>query len=269
MRKKSVWKNIGLLLLGLLLVNSFGVAEEETKEESKDKPIQYNSETSLSMVLVRGNNQNFSLSFDTEQELQIKKYNRIEYKGNFIKATSNGEKKTEIYYSHLKYDRKILPRSYILGFLRYERNKLAGYNYRLAFSLGGGGTWIKTDLMNLSTELAFGWNNENNTTQTEVNLNHSSSMWKETIRTSFVSSLLTGKISYQISETSKIVHQETVFLNTEELEDFRINSVSSIYASINSRFALKTSVQIIYQNLPVKGFKNTDMYFLSSLVIKI
>ncbi len=71
------------------------------------------------------------------------------------------------------------------------------------------------------------------------------------------------------SETSKIVHQETIFLNTEELEDFRVNSVSSVYASLNSRLALKTSIQVIYQNLPIEGHKNTDMYFLSSLVINI
>jgi len=268
-KQKSNWKVIVVFITGLFLLNNLILAEETKKEEDKEKTLDYSSETSLSLVLVRGNNQNFSFSFDTEQQLEIKKLNKIEYKGKFIKANSNGEKKTEVYYSHLKYDRKILPRSYILGFVRYERNKLAGYNYRLALSLGGGGTLIKTDNLNLKTELAFGWNNENNTARVEVNLSNSSSIWKETINASFISSLLTGKLSYKISETSKIVHQETVFLNTEELEDFRINSVSSLYSSLNSRFALKTSVQIVYQNLPVEGYKNTDMFFLSSLVINI
>jgi len=265
MREAAGWKIVLFLLLVLFFLNTSILAEEEEEK----KPVQYNSETSLSLVLVRGNNQNFSFSFDTEQELKIKKYNRVEYKGRFINATSNGEKKTEIYYSHLKYDRKIKPRAYLLGFLRYERNKLAGYNYRMALSLGGGGTWIKTDIIDLSTELAFGWNNENNTTRVQVDLNNSSSIWKETIRSSFISSLFSGKFSYKISENSKIVNQETVFLNTQELEDFRVNSISSIYSSINSQLALKTSIQIIYQNLPVEGYKNTDMFFLSSLVIKI
>jgi len=123
--------------------------------------------------------------------------------------------------------------------------------------------------VDFTTELAFGFNNENNTTRVEVNLNNSSSIWKETINASFISSLFTGKLSYKISDTSKIVHQETVFLNTEDFEDFRINSVSSLYSSINSMLALKASIQIVYQNLPVEGYKNTDMFFLSSLVIKI
>jgi putative salt-induced outer membrane protein YdiY len=267
MRERTGWNIIILSLLVSLLLNTHIFAEDQKEED--EKPLKYSSETGLSLVLVRGNNQNFSLSFDTEQAFQIKKLNKIEYKGKFIKATSNGEKKTEVYYSHLKYDRKIFPCSYILGFLRYERNKLAGYNYRLAFSLGGGGTWVKTESVDLTTEVALGWNNENSTTRVEVNLNDSSSLWKETIRSSFVSSLFIGKVSVKISENSKIVHQETVFLNTEEVKDFRINSVSSIYSSINSRLALKTSVQIIYQNLPVEGYKNTDMFFLSSLVIKI
>jgi putative salt-induced outer membrane protein YdiY len=268
MKEKISWKIFIVFVAGLFLLKPVIGAEEEKKEE-EEKPFQYNSETSLSLVLVRGNNRNFSFSFDTEQEFKIKKYNKFEYQGKFIKANSNGEKKTEIYYSHIKYDRKIQPRSYILGFVRYERNKLAGYNYRLALSFGGGGTWIETDNIDLSTELAFGWNNENNTKRVDVNLNNSSSIWKETINASFISSLFTGKFSYKISKTSKIVHEDVIFLNTEELEDFRLNSVSSVYASINSRLALKTSVQIIYQNLPVEGYKNTDMYFLSSLVIKI
>jgi len=268
MKEKKVFRILLVITLCVFFLSINTLAEEEEKKE-EEKPFQYNSETSLSLVLVRGNNQNFSLSFDTEQKFKIKKYNKLEYKGKFIKATSNGEKKAEIYYSHLKYDRKILPRSYILGFVRYERNKLAGYNYRMAFSLGGGGTWVKNDKMDLSTELALGWNNENNTKRGEVNLNNSSSIWKETIRTSFISSVFTGKISYNITKSSKVVHEDVVFLNTEEPKDFRVNSTSSIYASINSRFALKTSVQIIYQNLPVEGYKNTDMYFLSSLVINI
>jgi len=267
-KQKSGWKVIILLITGLFLLESLILAEEK-EEEDKEKSLDYSSETSLALALVRGNNQNFSLSFDTEQELKIKKLNKIEYKGKFIKANSNGEKKAEIYYSHLKYDRKILPRYYLLGFFRYERNKLSGYNYRLALSFGGGGTLIKTNNVDFTTELAFGFNNENNTTRVEVNLNNSSSIWKETINASFISSLFTGKLSYKISDTSKIVHQETVFLNTEDFEDFRINSVSSLYSSINSMLALKASIQIVYQNLPVEGYKNTDMFFLSSLVIKI
>lgn len=265
MRENTSLKMGLVFVLGLFFLNTIIMAEDEEEK----KPVQYDSETSLSLVLARGNNQSFSFSFDTEQNLKIKKYNKLEYKGRFINATSNGEKKTEIYYSHLKYDRTIQPRAYLLGFLRYERNKLAGYNYRLALSFGGGGTWIETDNIDLSTELAFGWNNENNTTRVQVNLNHTSSIWKETIRSSFISSLFTGKVSYKISKNSKIVNQETVFLNTQEIEDFRVNSISSIYASINSQLALKTSIQVLYQNLPVEGYKNTDMFFLSSLVIKI
>lgn len=269
MKEKAGWKTtIIILIASVFFLNIFIKAEEETNEE-EEKALKYNSETSLSLVVVRGNNQNLSFSFDTEQELEIKKYNKFEYQGKFINAESNGEKKTEVYYSHLKYDRKIRPRSYILGFIRYERNQLAGYNYRLALSFGGGGTWIKTDNINLSTELAVGWNNENNTKRVQVNLNNASSIWKETINASFISSLFSGKLSYKISESSKIVHEDIVFLNTEEPQDFRVNSVSSIYSSINTQLALKTSVQIVYQNLPVEGYKNTDMYFLSSLVIKI
>jgi len=87
-KQKSGWKVIILLITGLFLLESLILAEEK-EEEDKEKSLDYSSETSLALALVRGNNQNFSLSFDTEQELKIKKLNKIEYKGKFIKANSN------------------------------------------------------------------------------------------------------------------------------------------------------------------------------------
>jgi len=256
-----------LFLLSILMIN-FGLFAEQ-ENDKKEKKLSYSSETSFSMVLVKGNNKNISYSFDTKQNIALKN-NKLEFKGRFINAKSNGKKTSEIYYSHIKYDRQIKSVAYLLGFARYERNKLAGYNYRLALSGGGGATWLKNKKAVLSSEVAFGWNNEENRNQvTMSNINSSSSVWEKTIKTSFVSSIITNKLDMTLSKTTRCSFQETIFINLEESNDYRINSFASIYAAITPSLALKTSIEVIYSHQPVPGFKNTDSFLLTSLVIKL
>jgi putative salt-induced outer membrane protein YdiY len=247
---------------------NFGLFAEQ-EGDKKEKKLKYSSETSFSMVLVKGNNDNISYSFDTKQNLALRK-NKLEFKGRFINAKSNGKKTSEIYYSHMKYDRQIKSFAYMLGFVRYERNKLAGYNYRLALSGGGGATWLKSKKVVISSEVALGWNNEENSNQvTMKNINSSSSVWEKTIKASFISSIITNKLDLTLSKTARCSFQETIFINLEESNDYRLNSFASIYAAITPSLALKTSVEVIYSHQPVPGFKNTDSFFLTSLVIKL
>jgi len=260
-------KLIFLFLLSILMINFDLFAEQEGNRE--EKKLKYSSETSFSLVLVKGNNENISYSFDTKQNLALRK-NKLEFKGRFINAKSNGKKTTEIYYSHMKYDRQIKSFAYLLGFVRYERNKLAGYNYRLALSGGGGATWLKNKKAVLSSEIALGWNNEENSNQVAMNnVNGSSSGWEKTIQSSFISSIITNKLDLILSKTARCSFQETIFINLEESNDYRMNSFASIYAAITPSLALKTSIEIIYSHQPVPGFKNTDSFLLTSLVIKL
>lgn len=251
-------------LVVVLMLPSFVLAQDKNGEN--EKTVKYKSETSLSLVLTRGNNKAFSFSFDTDQNLEFNK-NRINLKGRFIDSSSNGEKTAEIYSSQLKYDRKISSRVYLLGFVRYERNKLSGYLSRIGLSAGGGISWIKNTKHQVTSELAFGWNNER-----ENQLNFSviapSQVWAQTLSSSFISSVMTHKWTGRISESAQIMVQETLFLNLEEPKDFRLNSHYEISSSINRNLALKTSVEIIYEHHPVEGYKNTDTFILSSVVLK-
>lgn len=253
----------------LIFVASGIITAEEVEEKPAEKGLKYNSNNSLSLVLTRGNNESFSFSFNSDQYLDFKN-NRINLNARFINATSNGTKKSDYYYSHLKYDRKIKSVAYLLGFIRYERNKLAGYNFRWAFSAGGGATWISRENITISSELAFGWNNENNARRiADQSIADSPQSWEKTISTSFLSSILTNKADFKVSKSAQLKIQETLFFNLEDLNDYRSNSFVSLSVAINEHFALSTSIQIIYQGLPVEGFDSTDLYLLSSIVITI
>jgi hypothetical protein len=51
--------------------------------------------------------------------------------------------------------------------------------------------------------------------------------------------------------------------------DYRLSTYTAISAAFSPQLALKTSLELIYENITVTGIKNTDIYLLSSLVIKI
>jgi putative salt-induced outer membrane protein YdiY len=257
-------------LVGCFLICcTAGLWYAQENQTDAAKKTQYASSTSFSLVLARGNNKNYSFSVDSEHRLQINR-NRFNFRGRFLNSKSDREKTSEIYYSHLKYDRQLGDSPYLLSFVRYERNKLAGYNYRIALSVGGGSTWIKQKTVELSSELAVGWNNENNTRKINLaDLTNSSSFWENTLSTSFVSGIMDHKIALRLSENSRLEHQETLFINLEDVSDYRINSYSAISVALNSWLALKTSFQLVYEHQPVEGFKSIDFFLLSSLVIKI
>lgn len=268
--RKNFFKTNHIIFFIFLTSLSFLPLEALEENDEKEKEKKYSSSTSFSCVLTRGNNKDFSFSFDTEQNLHIKK-SKLNLKGSIIYSDSDNQKKSEIYYSHLKYDREISSRAYLLGLIRAERNKLAGYNYRFALSLGAGYSWIKKKKLEISSEGAIGWSNENNSERIiqEVVDDEEDSITQRSFSASFASSIISSKLVYNFSSAAQFIHQEILFLNLSDLNDYRLNSNSSISASLSRYFALKTSIQIIYERKPVLGHKNTDFYLLSSIVIKI
>lgn len=267
--RKNFYKANQIVLFILLVGLFFLPLKADKGSEEKEKEKKYQSSTSFSLVLTRGNNKDFFFSFDTDQNLQLGK-NKLNLKGSIIYSNSNSQKKSEIYYSHLKYDRKINSRAYLLGLVRAERNKLAGYNFRFAFSAGAGYTWLQQKKIEVYSEGALGWSIENSSEK--IILEVDGDMDSITVRTfssSFLSSIVSSKLVYNFSSVAQFVHQETLFLNMEDLKDYRLNSYSSISASISRNFALRMSIQIIYEHKPVLGHKNTDLFLLSSIVIKI
>lgn len=251
---------LGLFFIGPVLGADDGASQ-------KTRNLVYSSETSLSLVQVKGNNNSLSYSVDTTHELQIYK-NLIEWRGRMIHSRSDGEKTAEVYHTHLKYDRRI-GRAHLLGFTRYERNVLAGYDYRVAMSLGGGVTWMQRERTVLLSELAFGWNNEKSKRLPNLSQVTPGNLWKNTISTSFPSSILINRLSFRFSKSSEVILRSTVFANLDSWDAFRLNNYASVSAAISPKLALKTSIELIYENVPVPGFKHTDTYLLSSLVIRI
>ena len=253
---------IGILVCLLLL--PLGAEEESHKEAKK-----YSSSTSFSCVLVKGNSQEFTFSFDTEQNLKFIR-NSFNLKAGLIYSHSDKELRSEVLYSHLKYGRRLNSRAFLLLLLRTERNKLAGYNYRFSFTGGGGYSWLKTNRVEISSEASFGWSSENNTKVISLLSSEDELYPKEVkITSSFLASFISSKLTAEISSSARLVCQPSVFINMSRLRDYRLDSYLALSVSISRYFALKSSIKIIYYHQPVTGYKNMDSFFLSSIVLKI
>lgn len=246
---------------------------DKPAETAADKPPQpaklliYHSSTSISFLLARGNNKTLSFSFDTDQNIGIKK-DSLNLKGTLIYARDNGFMTNEIYYTHLKYNHQLGEGAYLLSLARFERNVLAGYPSRFSFSAGGGWTWIKTSKFALFSDLAVGWSSENSAAK--VNLGDvTGPPVEKSLNSSFLSTIFTSRVTFSLTPTSQVIHQEVVFVNMHDVSDYRVNSMSSLSASFSRYFGLKMTVQVNYERKPVLGYKNTDVFLISSLVIGI
>jgi len=263
-----------LILLVILTLAGAGLALGQSPEKT-DGPAQdgpspsfiYHSSTSFSFLLASGNNSALSFGFDTDQNF-LMKGDSLNLKGSLIYAQANGFKQNEIYYTHLKYNHRLSQGAYLLGLARFERDVRAGYPSRYSFSAGGGWTWVKTGRLNVFSDLAVGWSSENSSAK--VNLGDGSgSALEKTLTSSFVSTIMTGRLTFNLSSNSQVVHQDVLYVNMRDFGGYRLNSLSSLSASISRYFGLKMSVQVNYENKPVPGYKNTDIFLLSSLVIAI
>jgi len=257
-----------LYLAGFLpAVPETGSGPESKPPRKKESP--YRSSTSFSALLTSGNTRDFSFSMDTDQYLTLDKH-AFNLRGKIIYARSNGEKKSEIYSSSLKYRLQLNARAYFLAISSFDRNVLSGYNWRFAFSSGAGLTWLDRPAVDVSTEAAFGWSTENNAEKlVQQVIGGKISPVRTSLSASFVSSILSTRLRLKVSSSTDFVLQETLFLDLRDFAGYRANMLGSLSAAINRHFALKTSLQVNYENRPVPGFKNTDLYFLSSIVFTL
>jgi len=238
----------------ILIMTSLVLSAQEEKEKQK----LYTSSTSLSLLQTSGNTNEFSLGFDTEQNLNFEK-SRFHFKGSVIYAESEGNKNTEFYFNQLNYRYSLKPRLYGVGSGQFERNILSGYNYRFFISAGAGYFWVRSKKMEVSSETAFGWSCENNIEKES----------DSDVSISFAYVSVSNSIKIPLSSNSELNHQNISFFNLKKGKDFRMTSLSSVIFSISKIFSIKLSHQFIYNHSPVPGFKNRDQYILSSLVLKL
>ncbi len=144
-----------------------------------------------------------------------------------------------------RYDRKITDRFFWFGGAGWDRNRFAGIENRTTAVGGVGNIWIDTDKTKFRTDYAVAYTDE-----TDVVENPD---FKAGFTGARLSSNFHRKVGANATYTNDLVLDE----NLNETADYRASMINSLTGSMNSRLALKVSLQWLYDHQP--ALKSVDL----------
>jgi len=177
----------------------------------------------------------------------------------------------ENYAVNTQYDRRLANKVAAQFALGWDHNKFSGLAGRLIFTAGTGYAWVET---------------KRTTFKTDGGITYTVRKYYNQDSTSF--SGFRGNFTFEqkILDTSSFASQFILDENLKRTVDWRYDWTNSITASISKSLALKTSLRIVYANLPAEvavplydslgastgltvpvSLKKVDTYFTTSLVI--
>ncbi len=148
-----------------------------------------------------------------------------------------------------KTDYSLSERSYLVGALRYDRDRFTDYRYQTTASLGYGHRFLDTERHKLRGEIGPG-------------VRYAEFRESEETDTDFI---VRGFLNYawQISETAELKNRLLVESSTDNT--FTENELS-LQVAINDRLALKAGLAVRHNSDVEPGTKNTDTLTTANLV---
>lgn len=140
------------------------------------------------------------------------------------------------YYARTRYDRA-LDGAFAFAGAGWERNTFAGFNHRYSVVTGVGRTWVNTDNGRFKTDAGGTY-----TLQEDVQAPGE--------RRGFGGVRVTVEGARTLTETTDL---ETTFVldeNLKDTDDLRFDWISSVAVSLTEGLALKTSYQLVFDNVP-------------------
>jgi putative salt-induced outer membrane protein YdiY len=154
-----------------------------------------------------------------------------------VTETKRSEVTAESYFLRGRYDR-VLGQSLVFGGAGWDRNTFAGVRNRYSAVAGYGRSWIDGESGRLETDLGLTY-----TVQKDVDpapgADDAFGGWRMSIEG-----------VRRLSATSDLTTAFVLDNNFENTEDLRADWVSSISVSVTSALALKTSLQLLWDNQP-------------------
>ncbi|NJD10478.1 MAG: DUF481 domain-containing protein [Gemmatimonadetes bacterium] len=193
-----------------------------------------------------------------------------------IVRNENREKTAEAYFARGRYDLAFADRLFVYGGVDWMRNTFAGIASRTVAAAGAGNTWADSRSTRFKTNLAATWTfqqdvvDDPNVANRFAGLRAGWEFWHRLTATTEVESRLVGDMSL------------------DQTDDVRADITNSLAVAINSRLALKPSLQVLWRNLPAlkevplftaagaplhdtvfAPLQKTDLLFRLALVVKL
>lgn len=178
---------------------------------------------------------------------------KVEAKFALLRASSDGVVTAEAYSGGLKGSRELTKTIEAFAGAAYYRNTFSGIDRRLEFDAGAGYKLLDGPAVFLRPDLSFGYQTE---TQTAG------------VHQSFPMGRAGLKFVWKFAKGAEFANEFSYTDNLSTTDDWIIKNAASISASLTSVFALKFGWAIIYDNVPVPGFRKRDSATSAALVAK-
>jgi putative salt-induced outer membrane protein YdiY len=156
--------------------------------------------------------------------------------------TISKETKTELtaesYFLKGRFDRALSQRSFLYGGADWNRNTFAGIQNRYGLGFGGGRSWFNEDTRRLKTDLGLTY-----TIQDDVAENPD-------VEDSFAGIRASYDFFHKLTETTDFSSGLVMDENLNNTDDFRADWTNAISVTMSERLALKTSLQLLFDNHP-------------------
>jgi putative salt-induced outer membrane protein len=202
----------------------------------------------LGVVAARGNTQTDTVNGRVELEFKRERWTNESIVTGVYSRDADETRASRLVLGN-KTDYDITERSYLLGALRYDRDRFTDYRYQTTASVGYGHWFLDTERHRLRGEIGPG-------------VRYAEFRESEETDTDFI---VRGFLNYawQISETAELKNRLLVESSTDNT--FTENELS-ISVAINDRLALKAGLAVRHNSEVEPGTKNTDTLTTANLV---
>jgi putative salt-induced outer membrane protein YdiY len=155
-----------------------------------------------------------------------------------VVRTTTTQKTAERYFVEGRYDRDVTESAFLFGGAGWDRNTFAGIQNRYAFIAGVGEAWIDREARRLKTDLGLTY-----TIQDDV-------VEDPRAQDSFGGLRANLEFFQTLTPTTDFQSVLVVDQNLKDSPDRRADWTNSVAVAVSDNLALKTSVQILYDNQP-------------------
>ncbi|HEX5052495.1 MAG TPA: DUF481 domain-containing protein [Planctomycetota bacterium] len=145
----------------------------------------------------------------------------------------------------LKYDYFLNKKWYALATARVLGDTLADIKLRFSGGAGIGYTWVEDSTATFLTEVGLSYVSEDYRTATSPSID-------------YLAARIAYKLTYALSEHTKLVHGVEAFPSTERIEDTYLQAKTEITTSLTESMVASVAHVLDWDNTPAPGFERAD-----------
>ena len=157
-------------------------------------------------------------------------------------------------FTDVRYDRFLSDRDSVYALAGAFHDVFAGYDLRSHEQVGYSRLLVKNDSSTLRLEGGLDWAQEWRTTDEYANI--------------VAARVLVG-LKHAFNDNVRFSETLELYENILTPEDLRILNTATLSSTLNSTFSLKLSHALIFDNLPVEGFRKLDQTTAVTLVVTL